>query len=278
MCPKKWDRLSVIIIARDEERNIGPCLDSVLWADEVVVVDAFSQDRTVAVCQEKGVRVFRREWDGFVRQKRFALERAKGPWVLSLDADERVTEGLKQEILSILLSGDATCDGYAIPRRSYFLGKWIKHGGWYPGYQLRLFRKTKVRLPESRVHEGFVVDGRIGHLREDILHNTYPTMGHMLEKIHRYSTWLALDRLEREEKRIRWFDFFIHPVGAFLRKYVSLLGFLDGIHGLILALMDGMGKLALYTTMWDFQNAKRKDETLRLFYDEECCLSEDRVG
>ena len=183
MSPRKWDLLSVIIITKEEEKNIGSCLDSVLWADEVVVVDAFSQDRTVAVCQEKGVRVFRRAWDGFVQQKRFALEKVKGPWVLSLDADERVTEGLKQEIRSILLSGDAACDGYAIPRRSYFLGKWIKHGGWYPGYQLRLFRKTKVRLPERRVHEGFVVDGRVGHLRGDILHNTYPTMGHMLEKM-----------------------------------------------------------------------------------------------
>jgi len=244
-------KLSVIIITHNEERNIQACLESVKWADEIIVVDAFSTDRTVDICRGYTDRIFQRSWRGFSEQKQFALEQASHQWVLSLDADERVSEELKGEIQK-LLAEDPPWDGFYVPRRSYFLGKWMRHSGWYPGYQLRLFRKDRARLSGARVHEGFLVQGRIGYLKGDLIHHTHRTLEESFHRLNLYSSLEAQDRLPHQG-RVRWHDFFTHAFGAFFRKYVMQKGFLDGVHGLILALITAMLKMALYMKIWELQ-------------------------
>ncbi len=261
----KPDPISVIIITYNEEKNIGPCLESVRWADERIVVDSFSRDRTVEIAKSMGAKVFQRLWSGFADQKRFALEQANHSWILNVDADERVSEELKKGILKILSEGTFR-DGFYMPRRSYFLGKWIKHGGWYPGYVLRLFRKEKAVLPDVKVHEGFLVDGSTAYLKGDLLHNTHPTIGQSLEKMVSRNQWIAQERIKQGQKKVRWYDLIFHPAAAFSKKYISRKGFLDGIQGFILALVDVIVKLALYMAIWDLQHKEEKEKNLKIFY------------
>ncbi len=261
----KPDPISAIIITHNEEKNIGTCLESVQWVDERIVVDSFSSDRTAEIAKGMGAKVFQRTWSGFADQKRFALEKTSHSWVLNIDADERVSEELRKGIQNILKEGTSH-EGFYMPRRSYFLGKWIRHGGWYPGYVLRLFRKEKATLPDVKVHEGFQVDGSTAYLKGDLLHNTHPTIDQSLEKMVSRIQWMALERIEHGYKKVRWYDLFFHPAAAFSKKYFSRRGFLDGIHGFILALIDSIGKLALYMTIWDLQHREEKEKNLEIFY------------
>lgn len=248
--------LSVIIIVQEEEENIRECLESVKWADEIVVVDSHSQDRTVEICKQYTEKIYQQEWQGFAPKKALALKKATKEWVLSIDADERVTPELKAEIEQILTRGK-DCDGYYIPRKSYFLGKWMRHCGWYPGYQLKLFKRDKARVSDVHVHEGFLVNGRVGYLKGDIIHLSHPTLKESFEKLNRESSLEALDRVHR--KRVRWYHFFAHPLAAFFNKFITKKGFLDGIHGLILSIVAAMVKMALYLKIWELQNINEHD-------------------
>lgn len=243
-------RLSITIITRNEEANIRACLESAAWADEIVLVDACSEDATVAIAREFTGRIFVRSWEGFAAQKEFSLQQCTSPWVFSLDADERIRPELREEILSIIRDPRALA-GYRVGRRSWFLGRWIRHGGWYPGYQLRLFRREAVRMIRRRVHEGFEVEGPTGILAGDLDHFSHPSIAGSLDKMNRYSTLEAFDRLER--KRVHAIDFFTHPLAAFLRKYIGQSGFRDGIHGLVLAWVTAAVKLALYMKIRELQ-------------------------
>lgn len=246
--------LSVIIITKNEEHHIADCLDSVSWANEIIVVDAMSTDRTVDICNRFPCHVIQREWTGFAGQKQYALARASHDWVLSMDADERVTPDLAQEIRQLLQS-TIPYNGYRVARRAYFLGKWIRHCGWYPGYQVRLFRKSKTHLSKPRVHEGFVVDGPVGNLTHDLIHYSHPTLTASFEKMNRYSGLEAMDRISR--KQVKWYHLISHPVSEFLRKYVVKLGFLDGCHGLVLCLVAALNKMVLYMKIWELQQHNR---------------------
>jgi glycosyltransferase involved in cell wall biosynthesis len=247
-------RLSVTIITLNEEKDIRDCLESVAWADEVLVVDAHSRDRTVEICQEYTHRIFHRRWQGFAAQKQFALEQARHPWVLSLDADERVTPELRDEIQALLKS-EPPHDGYYIPRRSYFLGKWLRYGGWYPGYQLRLFRRDRTRVSDALVHEGFIVEGSVGRLHGDLIHLTHPTLEESFSKLNTYSTLEAVGK--STGRRIRWYDLVVQPFWAFWLRFVVRLGFLDGMHGFLMALVAGMVKAAVYMKTWERQHQHR---------------------
>ncbi|MBC7186020.1 MAG: glycosyltransferase family 2 protein [Calditrichaeota bacterium] len=249
--------ISVVIITRDEEDNIEACLQSVQWADDIVVVDAESQDRTVELCRKFTTRVYQRPWPGYAAQKAFAVEHAKHEWVLSLDADERVSDALRDELTSLVFSGPK-CDGYYVPRLSSYLGKWITHCGWYPGYQLRFFRKSKVSVAQSRVHEGFVVQGTVGYLRGELLHYSYRDLEENLQKLNRYSTLEALDRVGKA--RARWYDFVLHPLSEFLRKFIALGGALEGTHGFVLCAMSAFQKMALYMKIWQLQHREQLRE------------------
>jgi len=246
--------VSVVIITRDEEDIIEACLQSVQWAQDIVAVDAQSRDRTVELCRKFTSRVYQRPWPGYAAQKSFALQQARCEWVLSLDADERVSEELREEIMAIV-GAPPQCDGYYVPRLSAYLGKWITHCGWYPGYQLRFFRKNKATITQARVHEGFTVQGTVGYLRGPLFHHSYRDLEENLEKLNRYSTLEAHDRVK--QGKVRWYHFLLHPLSEFWRKFIVLKGFAEGMHGFVLCAMSAFQKMALYMKIWQLQNWQR---------------------
>jgi glycosyltransferase involved in cell wall biosynthesis len=245
--------LSIILIAQNESARIAACLESVRWADEIVVVDGGSADDTVAIARRYTDRVFVNPWPGYAAQKQFSLDHATREWVFSLDADETVTPELRAEIES-LLAGSPAHDGYTVPRLSSFLGHTMRHGGWYPDRQLRLFRRARGRLSERRVHEGFLVDGSVGRLGNDLLHETHPTLTDSLARVNRYTSLDALDRASR--RRVGVLDLLLRPPVTFIKKYVAQAGFLDGMPGLVLAVMSAISKFSLYAKTWELQRGR----------------------
>jgi glycosyltransferase involved in cell wall biosynthesis len=246
-------KLSVTIITLNEEANIRRTLESVQWADEIIVLDSGSADRTVPICREFTDRVYHQDWLGFGRQKNAAIDKATGDWVLSLDADEPVEPELAAEIREIMASPAAN-DGYQIPRKTFFLGKWIRHGGWYPDYNLRLFRKGKGRFEERKVHEAIRVDGPVGHTRHAILHYAYPDLQSYLSTINKYSSLAVAVMAEQGVSPVRttWLNIVFRPVFTFCLKYFFRLGFLDGKHGLVLNIFHSYYVFAKYAKAWEF--------------------------
>lgn len=250
-------KISVIIITQDEEQNIADCLQSCSWADEIIVVDGGSEDKTIKIAREFTKRIYSNPWPGFASQKRFALAKATMPWVLNIDSDERVTPELRDEILALLAVQDNSYAGYYIPRLSTFLGKFIYNSGWYPGYQLRLFRREKTDVIEKAVHEGFFVQGEIGYLKNHFLHYTHEKLAESFARLNRYSSLEAGDRMQNN--KVRWWDFITHPLSAFFNKFVALKGYRDGMHGFLLAVVTAMVKMALYMKIWESQNAENTE-------------------
>jgi glycosyltransferase involved in cell wall biosynthesis len=246
------EKISVAIITKNEEANIRGCLESVRWADDIVVVDSGSTDRTLEICGEFAVRVFAEEWKGYARQKNSAVAKTRHEWVLSLDADERVTEKLREEIARTLDSGPLP-NGYFLARRNYFLGKWIKRCGWYPDHNLRLFRKERGIFEEREVHEKVRVQGEVGTLKEPLEHFTYRTLSDFLQRLDRYST-LAAREMRREGRRFRRRDFFFRPPFTFFQMYLLRAGFLEGYSGLLLSVLYGFYTLAKYSKLREIQS------------------------
>ncbi len=244
--------LSVTIIAGAEEHNIRACLDSVSWAPEIIVLCSSMEDRTLEIAREYTDKAEYRPFTGYADQKGEALHRATRTWVLSLDADERVPPELRDEILARLAT-DPTEDGFRIPRKSFYGTRWIRHGKWYPDYQLRLFRRERTTMIVRRVHEGFAVDGRIGHLQHPFLHYTMPQVRHMLEKNVRYSRYEAEDKAHR--RRASWFSILFRPAGAFFSKYIADRSFLDGMEGLVIACVHALTKLQVELYLWEMQRS-----------------------
>jgi glycosyltransferase involved in cell wall biosynthesis len=242
--------LSVIIITRNEEGNILECLNSVRWADEIIVLDSGSTDRTVERAKTVTPHVFQQPWEGFGKTKARALERATKEWVLSIDADERVPEALAKEIQHVVRQGKNSLSGYTVARRAFFLGKWIRHAGWYPGRVVRLFRRASASFTDTPVHESIHVNGRIGELQNDLLHYTDPNLVHYLEKLNRYTS-LAVDELVRSGERFSLTKLLLHPAWTFFRMYILRRGFLDGMHGLILCALSACYVFTKYAKLWE---------------------------
>ncbi|MBI1728000.1 MAG: glycosyltransferase family 2 protein [Candidatus Rokubacteria bacterium] len=229
------NRLSVTIIGWNEEERLRACLESAAWADEIIVIDAESTDKTVQVAREFTDKIWVRPWAGFAAQKNFALEQATGEWVLSLDADERVTTELRARIGRIVRA-NGPADGYSIPRKNVFWGAWVRHGGLYPDYQLRLFRRNAGRFVDSAVHESVVVEGSVEALVEPMLHHSYRGLDDFVARSNRYST-LAAQEIVSRGGRAGLADLALRPLGRFLSMYVLRLGFLDGWRGFVLAVL-----------------------------------------
>jgi len=229
------DGLSVIIITKNEALNIRECLESVKWADEIVVVDSGSTDDTIAICREFTPLVYSHDWPGFGMQKNRALDYASKDWVLSLDADERITPELRDEITRTLELGEM--DGYFIPRLSQFCGKFIHHSGWYPDYVLRLFKRNVGRFSDSLVHERVLLTGPTEQFKNPILHYSYLTVDDVERKVEHYSS-AAAQQMWQAGKRSSWLGAFIRGGWAFVRTYLLRLGVLDGIAGLNIAFMN----------------------------------------
>jgi len=252
---KSSDRVSVTVIAGDVEDEIRECLETVKWADEIIVVNS-GVDRTAAIAREYTDKVLLKEWAGYGAQKQFALEAATGEWVLSLDTDERVSTDLREEIQSVLRNGSAY-DGYHIPRRGYFLGRWIRHCGWYPDFQLRFFRRAKARMNDRKVHEAFVVDGPVGFLKKDLIHNTHPTVEKAIAKGREYA---ALEAAEKAGKRhVNALVVVLHPLYEFFSSFLLKQGFRDGVYGLTVCLIHAMTDAQVQMRIWEIQNTPRRD-------------------
>lgn len=228
--------LSVIIITLNEAADIRACLESVAWADEIVVVDAGSTDETVAICREMGARVYAApDWPGFGPQKNRALGYARGDWVLSLDADERITPELRDQLIYAM--AEASCDGYLIPRLSQFCGTFIRHSGWYPDYVLRLFRRGAGKFSGDLVHERVLLHGNAGKLSSPLLHFSYRTADDVERKVKLYST-TAARQMHAAGKKAIWLDAPMRGGWAFFRTYFLRLGMLDGWAGMAVARMN----------------------------------------
>ncbi len=243
-------RLSVVVVTQNEEERIRACLEAAAWADELIVVDAESSDKTAAIARELTDHVFVRPWPGFAAQKNFGLEQAHGDWILSLDADELVSAPLREEIAAIV-AGVGAHAGYAIPRRNVFWGRWIRHGGLYPDWQLRLFRRGRGRFVERSVHESVTVDGSVGRLAGHLDHRSYRDVADFLERADRYSTLAAAEWLASGRRSRPLVDLAVRPVGRFLGMYVARAGFLDGWRGFLLAVLYGYYVLMRSAKVWE---------------------------
>ncbi len=238
--------LSAIVITRNEARNIAACLESVAFCDERIVVDCGSDDDTVKIAVAAGATVVTRPWTGFGAQKNFALSQARGDWALSIDADERVSAPLAAEILSTIRSASAR--GYEIGRLSTFLGRPMRHSGWFPDYVLRLFRREKARFSDDLVHERVICEGPIGRLSGVLDHHPVLRLEDALRRVDSYST--AGAEMLAASRRVSFSSGITHGMWSFLRAYVVKLGFLDGREGFLLAVANAEGTYYRYMKAW----------------------------
>jgi glycosyltransferase involved in cell wall biosynthesis len=246
--------LSVALITKNEETNLARTLVSVAWASEIVIVDNGSTDRTEAIAREMGARFFVEDWKGFGAQKNSAIAKCTGDWVLALDADEEVSAELAAEIQA-LLSGNPQHAGYFLPRRNFFLGRWIRRGGYYPDPKLRLFRRGSAQFEERAVHETMRCSGSTGQLRGDLLHHAYPTLDSYIEHMNRYSALgaeqaVARGKTSRSLPAFFW-NVFVVPVATFKYNYFLRLGFLDGREGFLLHLSHSAYVSWKYAKAWE---------------------------
>ncbi|MCH7548891.1 MAG: glycosyltransferase family 2 protein [Candidatus Krumholzibacteriota bacterium] len=228
--------ISTILITRDEEKDIERCLKSVRpFSDEIIVVDSGSTDRTVEIARAHDARVIEHEWLGYGPQKQLALEEAAQPWVFSIDADEVVTPALCQEIQTVARD----CDGYEVARRVWYMGRWIRHSGWYPRYVIRLFRRDRGSFTGDAVHESVRIRGRTRRLREDLLHYSYRDVDDHMERINDFTT-LAATQMFGRGRRSGLIRMVVTPWLQFHKVYILRRGFLDGFAGLVIALLHSM--------------------------------------
>lgn len=240
--------LSVVIITKNEEHNIERCLKSVRWADEIVVVDSGSLDRTVEICRQFKCNIITSEWIGFGKTKQIGVDSATHQWILSLDADEEVTEPLHHRIQEILKKPDYS--GYRIKRCSFYLDRMIRTSGWNRDHPLRLFDRNYGRFNDKVVHESVSLSGQSGRIEEPIYHYTYPTIRSHIERMNRYSG-LGADQLASEGRKTTIFSAVLRGFLKFLRMYILQGGFLDGKNGFLLAFNSGFGTYLKYIKLWE---------------------------
>ena len=244
--------VTAIVITKDEELAIADALKSLSWADELIVIDAESTDRTVAIARQFTNRVYVRPWNGYVEQKNHAAGLAANDWIFSLDADERVTPELNREIRGVL-SADPKMSGYRMPRVSFYLGRWMRTTDMYPDYQLRLYDRRKARWDGLHVHESVTVDaGETGYLRNELQHYPYRDLSEHLIRMDRYTTLAARQMFERGKRATR-LELLAHPPVAFFRNYVLKRGFRDGKAGLVISLMNSYYVMLKFAKLWELQ-------------------------
>lgn len=248
-------KLSVFVMAYNDAHQLRACLESVAWADELIVADSYSTDATEKIAREFTDKVYQHEFKGFGRLRNESVSHVTHDWVFSLDTDERATPEIREEIRTLLDRGP-DADAYFVPRKNYFLGRWIQHGGWYPDYrQPQLFRKDRMRYREDLVHEGFELDGRIGYLKEHVLQYPFRDLDHYLAKMDRYSELMAR-RMVQQGRRFQTHQLVSHPWFTFLKMYLWRRGCLDGMPGLILAGLYAYYTFIKYASFWELQKGE----------------------
>lgn len=241
--------VTATIITFNEAAHIRAALESLSWADEIIVVDSESTDDTVAIARNYTDHVIVRPWPGYIAQKNFAAEQARHEWIFSLDADERVTPELAREIKSVLAHARDTA-GYRVPRITFHLGRWMRSTDWYPDYQLRLYDRRRARWAGRYVHESVKADGPVKGLRGELQHFAYRDLAHHFQTIDRYTT-LAARQMFEDGRRAGFFDLMVHPPAAFFRNYVLRGGFKDGVPGLIVSAMNARYVGLKFAKLWE---------------------------
>jgi glycosyltransferase involved in cell wall biosynthesis len=245
--------LSVIIITKNEASHIGRCLESVMWADEIIVLDSGSEDDTVSICRQYTDKVYQTDWPGFGIQKQRALDKATGDWILSVDADEVLTPELRTEIEKALQQEHYK--GYEIPRLSSYCGRQMRHGGWWPDYVLRLFRRDCGQFTDTVVHERIFVQGEIGKLTSPLLHDAFVNLDEVLHKVNSYST-LSSEMLYQRGVRSSLSKAILKGLWTFIRTYWLKAAILDGRQGLMLSISNAEGAYYKYLKLWELQNSQ----------------------
>jgi glycosyltransferase involved in cell wall biosynthesis len=289
-------KVSACIICFDEEPNIRACLESVRFCDEIVVVDSGSRDRTREIAREFTDRVVERAWPGHIEQKNFAIDAAKNDWVFSIDADERVTDELRRSIEAVLAEDPPRSPGYELARRTWHLGRFIRRGGWYPDRKVRLFDRRRGRWGGVNPHDHVQLDGRPGRLAGDLLHYSYRDLRHQIDTVNSFTSIAAKELLRKQERvegagpegqllrkqervgeaqgpegpesakrgRVAALPrMLLHPPAAFFRSYVLKLGFLEGVPGLILAVVAAFYSFAKYAKLWEARHARPRGDAER---------------
>jgi glycosyltransferase involved in cell wall biosynthesis len=250
--------LSACIVAMDEEDRIGACLESVDFCDEILVVDSHSKDRTRELAAARGARVLERDWPGHVAQKEFAIRAARHDWVLCIDADERISPELRREILELWNAGFPGRAGWRMPRLSFWLGRWMRHGAWYPDEQLRLFDRRRGRWGGNNPHDRVLLEGAPGKLKENLLHVPYRKLEEHLRTIDRYTTIMA-EGMHARGVRARPSDLVLRPAARFFRSYVLKLGFLEGWRGLLQAYLAAHYGRMKYAKLYVMQQVEETE-------------------
>lgn len=258
--PAKREKISACVIVFNEEKKVRRCLESLKWCDEIIVADSFSTDRTVDIALEYTPNVFQHVWLGYVGQRNMIRERASNSWILYLDSDEEVSPALRDEILAEFAKDDQRILGYEFPRLVYFLGRWIRHGEWYPDVKLRLFHKDYGRTEGEEPHDRVVVNGQVKRLKSPIYHYTYDDLRDQNETLNRFSSITAQQKFVKDQN-FRWIDLFFRPVLRFIKGYFIKRGFMDGLPGFIIAVTNSYGAFLKYAKLWELHLRQNKNIT-----------------
>ncbi len=245
-------KITATVITLNEEHNIAAALESLSWADEIIVVDSHSADRTVEIAREFTDRVFVRPWPGYSEQKNFAAEQAVNDWIFSLDADERVSKELASEIERLKETADPDAGAFEMSRKTFYLGRWIRHSGWHPDYKLRLYDRKRARWRGDYVHETLEVDGKLMRLSGDLLHHTVRDASEHHLRMDRYTT-LAAAQAYSQGKRSSLLALMVSPVVVFLRSYFLKAGFLDGVPGVAIARFAAHYEFLKRLKLWEMR-------------------------
>lgn len=252
-------QFSVTIITYNEEKRIADCISSVIFADEIVVVDSYSSDKTVEICGNLGARVIQHKWPGHIKQKNYALSQAAHDWVLSLDADEVVSPELATQIQQLMQQERLAPSGYYVPRQTNYLGRWIKHCGWYPDYKLRFFNRQRAQWGGEDPHDSIICEGKTAKLSGHLYHYSFDTLADHLDTIGRFTDIAALERHKNGVKPSLG-HLVLRPPLAFFKMYFIQLGFLDGMAGLIVCVLSAYHVFVKYTKLYELHIEGGQDD------------------
>jgi glycosyltransferase involved in cell wall biosynthesis len=250
LAPATRPTVSAIVVCFNEEKNIGRCLESLAWCEEIVVIDSFSTDRTVEICRQFTDRVLQRTWAGYRDQKAFAHSQATKDWVILVDSDEQVPAALQKEIREALQKDDGAYAGYAIPRLVFYLKRWWRRGGWYPDYDVRLFRRDRASWGGQDPHEKILVDGRVRRLKNPLHHFTYRDIADHVERINRFTS-ISARELQRGGRPAYVLDALFRPAARFFSSYVLKRGFMEGFAGFYVAVTAAVYVFLKYAKLWE---------------------------